>query len=246
MANSKFWRHMAARFSALQDPHLLTAEWSLDSFSVDAWKEIWKIRCDRTANVLKLSFEELARQSAIEACADIGAGDSLDSWLALLKLETRTFESKPIVYLWKQHPPDLRPYMANLAQSGVIHEPSRVSAAYCLRLETRARQAEKGAQTQEQAPNGGKHPPGGERGAVKPQQPAKLQRLSASVTDLGVAHQMSEYLKKNRLGLTEFAGMAGTTDRTLRNFRSTGSIRRDIFKRIEEIIMPTQAEDINR
>jgi len=154
MANSKFWRHMAARFSALQDPHLLTAEWSLDSFSVDAGKEIWKIRCDRTANVLKLSFEELARQSAIEACADIGAGDSLDSWLALLKLETGTFESKPTVYLWKQHPPDLRPYMANLAMSGVIHKPSRVSAAYCLRLETSAVRAERSTRTASRASSG--------------------------------------------------------------------------------------------
>jgi hypothetical protein len=43
---------------------------------------------------------------------------------------------------------------------------------------------------------------------------------------------METYLKSKNIGQTDFAATVGTTDRTLRSFRKTGKVRRDIFKSI--------------
>jgi hypothetical protein len=47
------------------------------------------------------------------------------------------------------------------------------------------------------------------------------------------------------LGYTEFAITVGTTDRTLRNFRRTGVIKRAIFIEIAKAMHTTREELLN-
>ncbi|MGI9073348.1 MAG: hypothetical protein ACR2JB_19030 [Bryobacteraceae bacterium] len=54
-------------------------------------------------------------------------------------------------------------------------------------------------------------------------------RLKATITSPVAVKRMDAYLAANGIGLTEFATTVKTTDRTLRTFRRTGRIRRDIF-----------------
>jgi hypothetical protein len=61
---------------------------------------------------------------------------------------------------------------------------------------------------------------------------ARSRRLRATITSPSAARQMEAYLDANGIGQTEFAAKVGTTDRTLRAFRKTGKIRRDIFDQI--------------
>jgi hypothetical protein len=43
---------------------------------------------------------------------------------------------------------------------------------------------------------------------------------------------MENHLESRAIGLTDFAATVGTTDRTLRSFRKTGKVRRDILESI--------------
>jgi hypothetical protein len=72
--------------------------------------------------------------------------------------------------------------------------------------------------------------------------PAKPQRLSARISSPVAVRKLDAYLAAKGIGLTEFAGKAGTTDRTLRTFRKTGKVRRDIFKAIAEAMGMTKEE----
>lgn len=60
----------------------------------------------------------------------------------------------------------------------------------------------------------------------------KRERLKATVNSPIAARRMETYLKSNGIGQTDFAATVGTTDRTLRSFRRTGKVRRDIFESI--------------
>jgi hypothetical protein len=51
---------------------------------------------------------------------------------------------------------------------------------------------------------------------------------------------MEGYIKSTGIGQTEFANLARTTDRTLRAFRKTGKVRRDIFAAIAEAMGTTK------
>lgn len=55
------------------------------------------------------------------------------------------------------------------------------------------------------------------------------ERMQSTIECPAAARKLEAYLKSKGLGLTEFATMAGTTDRTLRKFRKTGKVRRSIF-----------------
>jgi hypothetical protein len=57
-------------------------------------------------------------------------------------------------------------------------------------------------------------------------------RLTATIQSPPAAKRMEAYLKSKAIGQTEFATQVGTTDRTLRAFRKTGKVRRDIFEAI--------------
>jgi hypothetical protein len=64
--------------------------------------------------------------------------------------------------------------------------------------------------------------------------------LNATVTSERAARRLEAYLRKEGIGATDFANQCGTTDRTLREFRRTGKVRRDIFNAIAEAMGTTR------
>lgn len=84
-------------------------------------------------------------------------------------------------------------------------------------------------------------------GGMKPRSPAdtakkepppalpdksRPKRLQSTISSPIGALRMEEYLDSNPMKRTAFAVQAQTTDRTLRSFRKTGKVRRDIFENI--------------
>ena len=65
-------------------------------------------------------------------------------------------------------------------------------------------------------------------------------RMRATITSKIAARRMEAYLEAKNIGLTEFAIQAQTTDRTLRSFRKTGKVRRDIFDNIAKAMGTTR------
>lgn len=65
-------------------------------------------------------------------------------------------------------------------------------------------------------------------------------RLPSTISSPSAARKLEFYLEKNGIGLTQFAIQAGTTDRTLRNFRRTGKVRRAIFSEIAKAMGTTK------
>lgn len=61
-------------------------------------------------------------------------------------------------------------------------------------------------------------------------------RFTGTVTSPLAARKAEEFIRKKGIGFTAFAEMIGTTDRTLRRFRKTGSVRRHIFHKVAEIL----------
>lgn len=70
-------------------------------------------------------------------------------------------------------------------------------------------------------------------------------RLSSSITSPVAARKMEAYIQANGIGLTAFAIQAQTTDRTLRRFRQSGRIRRDIFENIAKAMNTSKDDLIN-
>ena len=68
----------------------------------------------------------------------------------------------------------------------------------------------------------------------------KKHRLSPSIVSPSAARKMEQYIQAKGIGLTDFATRAGTTDRTLRNFRTTGKVKRDIFESIAKAMGTTK------
>jgi hypothetical protein len=64
----------------------------------------------------------------------------------------------------------------------------------------------------------------------------KPKRLSSTITCPNAARRMEAYLESKGMSQTTFANQVGTTDRTLRSFRQTGKVRRDIFDSIAKIM----------
>jgi hypothetical protein len=97
-------------------------------------------------------------------------------------------------------------------EGGVILRVCEASATFCAQLERKAVTGEKQFPTS---------PPVEQR-----------ERLRATVYSPIAARRMETYLKSKSIGQTDFAATVGTTDRTLRSFRKSGKVRRDIFKSI--------------
>jgi hypothetical protein len=68
------------------------------------------------------------------------------------------------------------------------------------------------------------------------------QRLPTTVTSPIAARRMVAYIESKVMTQTEFASKVGTTDRTLRAFRRTGKVRRDIFDAIARAMGTTREE----
>lgn len=73
--------------------------------------------------------------------------------------------------------------------------------------------------------------------------PPEKRRFSGIVTSRSAANKMESYIESKGLGFTDFASRAGTTDRTLRKFRKTGKVRRDILRGIAHA-MGLKIEDL--
>lgn len=71
--------------------------------------------------------------------------------------------------------------------------------------------------------------------------PAKI-KLTPTISSPTAARKMEAYIQANGMGLTQFAIKAQTTDRTLRSFRTTGKVRRDIFESIAGAMGLTKEE----
>lgn len=67
-------------------------------------------------------------------------------------------------------------------------------------------------------------------------------RLASTVHCPSAITKMEEYISTNGIGLTDFATSAGTTDRTLRRFRKSGKVRRDILAGIAKAMGITKDE----
>jgi hypothetical protein len=111
---------------------------------------------------------------------------------------------------------------ADDGETGQILRVCEASAIFCLRRERNQLESV----SNEPAP-----------GPVKPQN-----RLRSTVNSPLAARKMEAYLESKAIGLTEFATRVGTTDRTLRAFRRTGRVRRDIFESIAKQMGTTKEE----
>lgn len=70
----------------------------------------------------------------------------------------------------------------------------------------------------------------------------KPTRLAGTIRSLEAARRMEAFIESSTLNQTQFASHAGTTDRTLREFRRTGKVRRSIFEGIARVMGLTVAE----
>jgi hypothetical protein len=78
-----------------------------------------------------------------------------------------------------------------------------------------------------------------ERTAIANNQESTPRRLTPTVTSTKAARIVEHYMSANGIGASEFAVLCETTDRTLRRFRRTGKIRRDILHRIAKVMGTT-------
>jgi DNA-binding Xre family transcriptional regulator len=104
----------------------------------------------------------------------------------------------------------------------------------CQELETRGLEAgvENRAVHKATVGAGARHP------SPEPERSAKVGRLSSSINSPLAARRMESYLAQG-VGQTDLATRAGTTDRTLRKFRKTGKIRRDLLDGIAKAMGTT-------
>jgi hypothetical protein len=72
--------------------------------------------------------------------------------------------------------------------------------------------------------------------------PTPKKRLHSTIVSQDAARRMENFLESAGVGQTEFAVLVNTTDRTLRNFRATGKVRRDIFDAIAKAMGTTREQ----
>jgi DNA-binding Xre family transcriptional regulator len=79
-------------------------------------------------------------------------------------------------------------------------------------------------------------------GSSKSKHSTPKSRLKATVDSPIAARRMEAFLASKGIGQTDFASSVGTTDRTLRAFRKTGGVRRNIFDEIAKNMNMTKEE----
>ena len=72
--------------------------------------------------------------------------------------------------------------------------------------------------------------------------PPVTKRLSTTVASPIAARRMERYLERHSLGQNEFARRVGRSEKTLRNFRKTGKVRRGILAEIAQAMQTTPEE----
>jgi hypothetical protein len=161
--------------------------------------------------------------------------ESFGGWLRLLKRQV----SDDIALIWKGESkrldrwykracgPAVEAALESLVEEGI----GRARAEELKRLEARTKPPEDSGRPVNVVPKA-------KAGARK--------RLPATVTSQIAASRMEAYIESKVMRQTSFANQIGTTDRTLRGFRKTGKVRRDIFDAIatgmgttpEELVKP--------
>jgi uncharacterized FAD-dependent dehydrogenase len=64
----------------------------------------------------------------------------------------------------------------------------------------------------------------------------RQKRFTGTVTSPLVARRLEEFIESKGMSFAEFAKQVNTTDRTIRQFRRTGKVRREIFRGIVKAI----------
>jgi hypothetical protein len=183
---------------------------------------------------LRVRLESLATKAGIAlGCAENGV--PLKFWLFKLFLylsETKSHHLFAPPHHGRigdnPHSDLLKPHAGETVSraGGTITNVYEASASFCFWLEKQALEAEHrrgGVDLKSQ--NKQLTPPGAWS------EPAD-RRLRSTVHSPIAARRMETYLKSKAIGQTDFAATVGTTDRTLRSFRKTGKVRRDIFDSI--------------
>jgi hypothetical protein len=193
--------------------------------SVEGEPIIWS---PRGTDTVLAQFEVLAVRAG--AALDPESSDFRVTWLDALRRESPN--SKASITGIEQRPGGVQARCI----SGAITNVCEASADYCNVLERLAFQAESGKQAEgshmvvnretKELPPIRLHEP--EQMATPLKEPRR--RLRSTVESVAAARRLETFLGKSGIGQTEFAISIGTTDRTLRNFRSTGRIRRDLFE----------------
>ena len=70
----------------------------------------------------------------------------------------------------------------------------------------------------------------------------KRRRAPSTVFSFTAARKMQDYIDAHGMGQTAFSIEAGTTDRTIRSFRATGKVRKDVFVGIAKAMGISPAE----
>jgi hypothetical protein len=109
--------------------------------------------------------------------------------------------------------------LAASEEGGMILHVCEASATFCSRVEKRAL---------------------GTTTLAAEQEARRHKRLRATIDSPSAAKRMETYLESHGIGQTQFAVQVGTTDRTLRTFRKTGKVRRDIFESIAKAMGTTK------
>jgi hypothetical protein len=133
MADSVFWRDLAAQFRALPYPDMLRAEGQYIVGSGSPWN--WQLRGGPN-EFTDSAFEALARRGASEI-ASAGATDLLVFWLEELRKGSFNFRSSSIATEINPDGTDGRQYLM-----GTIYAVCDASAILCKKLEADAVQAE--------------------------------------------------------------------------------------------------------
>ena len=87
MADSAFWRELAAQFLLIPSHEMLRADGQYTVGSGDAWR--WQI-LGGTTEFIRNTFETLARRGAFES-APAGTSDLLVAWLEAIREEHINF-----------------------------------------------------------------------------------------------------------------------------------------------------------
>lgn len=236
MADSDFWRDLAATF-LLVPGHEMTRVDLQYAIGSEAWQ--WRL-AGSPDEFIDNTFKRLAKTGAYEI-APKGTTDFVGAWLEAIRKQGINFHQRegPKGYV-----------------SGHIDRVFEASAILCGKLEDQAMQTEREEKHRNDPANRSPLPASPPEPISEPTSPEEQpegvtpepsaakekprKRLSATIHCPAAARKMETYLEVHGIGLTEFATKVGTTDRTLRSFRKTGKIKRDIFEEIAKAMGMTK------
>jgi len=243
MSDSVFWKKLADKFRKLPQKILILQaekEYTVGQTEDAKWRLMGAIG-------RKAEFEALARRGASRFSNQ--PTDLLDVWIEKVS----------------QNVPDGRDqnFFGTSKSGGIerntvsrtLRNLSQRSADYCMIMEAAAVQAEfDKAIAVPIHRNKARHKRKKRRKNTRrrqlelsqaPKSPIKPRRAVASIGTHASARRMETHIESKGMSFTEFAGRAGTSDRTLRTFRKSGRIKRSVFDSIATAMGITREELLN-